>query len=401
VFDSVTSMSEEVHFIYITAVPFTGESGQNVFETNIINQLSRAGSQRPGLVVQVFCAAPIAGPRTLENRSRVCLLPLYGKTKRQYLAFQWRLLRGLGRYLWKYRRSRSIVFMRYHDSMIAPLILHVLFRFTLLMRTGPVLPNLFIHGKNPNWLTYQVIRISLGMFYRRASTIVTVTSRIKQWVETTYRIPQEKLVVIPNAVDPSVFFPETGNRQAWGLPDEAVVIGFVGYVYVDQGLATVLNSMACLDRRDLHLLVVGDGPEVDSLRRLASDLGIVDNVHWAGRVDQPTVREAINSCDVMLAPFTRRAFQTTGSSALKLFEYLACDKPVLASGDPDHQFIRDHALGDLVPPEDTSAWTAAFQRIDEWRGGLRGRGREFVVRHRTYEAIATRFIELGLKCAEC
>ena len=386
-------------FIYVTAIPMAGESGQNVFETEIVKALHEVAPLYDNLSVPVFCPHMHDTASNLPAEPSVCALLLRSKTYWQYLRFQWRLFKAMGLYLWKHRRSQIVVFMRYHDSMVSPLILKSLFRYKLIMRTGPVLPNLSIHGKNPSPLVYHFIRITLGEFYRHASKIITVTPRIGQWVVDTYRVSSDKIAVVPNAVDPETFQPKECSRAHWNIPNGASVIGFVGYVYEGKGLDTILHALALLKNRGRDhpdLLVVGDGPDLAKLKSLAQELGIMKRVHWSGHVDRAQVPSAINACDVMLAPFTKREFRRAGSSAIKLWEYLACDKPVFASRDEDHAFIENEKIGVLVEPEDIPEWAEALARVGQWSEGLGGRGRRFVLKEHTYQTAAKKFIELGI-----
>ena len=94
-----------------------------------------------------------------------------------------------------------------------------------------------------------------------------------------------------------------------------------------------------------HLLMVGDGPELDAASRLASELGLEDRVHFLGEQDQ--VLPLLSIADVFLLPSAQESF---GLAAL---EAMACDVPVVASnvgGLPE--VIDDRRDGFLHPLED-------------------------------------------------
>ena len=94
-----------------------------------------------------------------------------------------------------------------------------------------------------------------------------------------------------------------------------------------------------------HLLMVGDGPDVDFARRLAAERGIQGAVHFLGEQDQ--ISELLSIADVFLLPSTQESF---GLAAL---EAMACEVPVVASrvgGLPE--VIEDGRNGFLRPPED-------------------------------------------------
>ena len=390
-------MTKKVQFIYVSAIPSTGKSGQNSFEKEIVPALADACYRHQGVEFKAFCPSVKSSETT---PTFVHALPFHGKSHMNYLAFQWRLFFALGKYLWKHRRSKRVVFIRYHDSMIAPLVLHYLFTFKLLMRTGPVLPNLSVYKKNPSFLVYHSIRIILGLFFRRASKIITVTGRIKEWVVEEYGTPETKFELVPNAINTACFRPSSAERSDWGVPDDKHLMVFVGLIYEDAGLETVLRAMAILRQsgRTLpHLLVLGEGPPLPKLKRLATELGIEEYLNWAGFQSRDRVISAINSSDVTLAPFTRRAFETTGSSSLKLFEYLGSDRPIFASRAKDHAFIEKENFGLLIAPEDPPEWANALTAIHDWQEGLDGRGRKFVLDHHSYKTTGSRILDIGLQ----
>jgi glycosyltransferase involved in cell wall biosynthesis len=184
------------------------------------------------------------------------------------------------------------------------------------------------------------------------------------------------------------------DRARWGLDEQGLVLGFVGILFVDHGVDVVIRALAKIRAETgsaPQLLIVGDGPCRAEWQKLAEISGVADRVVFAGQRPHHEVASAIAACDVMLAPFTRRTFEVTGSSAMKLFEYLACDKPVLASRAEDHQFLAESGVGWLVEPENVDAWTAAIQaRLHEPTISLAGRGRQLAESSYSFRQIADR-----------
>jgi N-acetyl-alpha-D-glucosaminyl L-malate synthase BshA len=94
-----------------------------------------------------------------------------------------------------------------------------------------------------------------------------------------------------------------------------------------------------------HLLMVGDGPELDGASRLAHELGLDDRVHFLGEQDQ--VRQLLSIADVFLLPSAQESF---GLAAL---EAMACEVPVVASNVGGLPEVIDEGLtGFLHPPDD-------------------------------------------------
>jgi glycosyltransferase involved in cell wall biosynthesis len=215
----------------------------------------------------------------------------------------------------------------------------------------------------------------------------------------TFSVPGDKVVVVPNAVDMELFDKASSDRSRWGLPENGVVAGFVGYIYKDTGLETVIKAMAILKKQGIaspNLLIAGGGPDLLRLQEMSEYLEVADKIVWTGELPQEDIPSVIASCDIMLAPFTRRIFEIKGSSALKIFEYLACDKPILASDGYDHKFIEEFGFGRLVEPEDDMEWSEALAEVNREKVSLNGRGIEYVQRDYTYEALAEKIVKLTL-----
>ena len=94
-----------------------------------------------------------------------------------------------------------------------------------------------------------------------------------------------------------------------------------------------------------HLLMVGDGPEMDGASRLAHERGLDDRIHFLGEQDQ--VLPLLSIADVFLLPSAQESF---GLAAL---EAMACEVPVVASNVGGLPEVIDHGRnGFLHPPDD-------------------------------------------------
>src|SRR5438045_818357 len=85
-----------------------------------------------------------------------------------------------------------------------------------------------------------------------------------------------------------------------------------------------------------HLLMVGDGPDLDNATRMATELGIEDYVHFLGEQDQ--VRQLLSISDAFLLPSAQESF---GLAAL---EAMACEVPVVASNVGGLPEVIDHGI---------------------------------------------------------
>jgi glycosyltransferase involved in cell wall biosynthesis len=363
--------------LYINQVHPDEQSGQGSHERNLVaalHQSVKEAQDRRLLVVTL--ASPPPTPADLN----IVQLSLNKNSVVSYLTHQLKLFLILFKVLWRHSKENIAIYARYSPTMVSPALLALLFKRRFVIRSGPALENLRgIYGGSDNSFIRFGVKISLWLNYWTAENIVVVTKKIGECVIKVYPLAKRKLIVSPNRVNVQKIQPVAPDRARWGLPQDAFVFGFVGYVYEEQGLQTIIRALSqlrCQGEELPYLLIVGDGPSLAKWQRLATDLGVSSNTIFTGQVAHEEIPSAICSCDIMLAPFTKDCFETKGSSALKLYEYLACDKPILASCGPDHEFIAAEGVGWLVNPEDIDDWSKAIKnRMQEGAVSLDGRAR--------------------------
>jgi len=109
----------------------------------------------------------------------------------------------------------------------------------------------------------------------------------------------------------------------------------------------------------LHLLVVGDGPARESLQARARERGIVDRVTVTGVIDRDQVPDYIAAFDVALQPAV-----VPYASPLKLFEYLAMGRAIVAPASPNiGEILTDGENAVLFDPEEADGMLRAIDRI--------------------------------------
>ena len=187
----------------------------------------------------------------------------------------------------------------------------------------------------------------------RADRVTATGMRLAE-ATLRYMPPETDVDVIPYGVDLDRFRPEP--RQ----PRDELVVGSVGRLSPEKGLKYLLRAIAEIVREqpNVRLLLAGDGPERRSLERLATRLGLVDRVEFAGELPHDRVPQTLARMDVFAMPSTWEGF---GVAAL---EAAAMELPVVASnvhGIPD--VVDDGVTGILVQPKDVAALSNAILRL--------------------------------------
>lgn len=189
----------------------------------------------------------------------------------------------------------------------------------------------------------------------RCEGVVVLTEGLKDLLVARYAVSAERIIVLPSGTDMQLFMPRetTACRREVQVSQQGPFVGFVGSFYRYQGLDHLLEAMALVRQAcpTAHLLLVGDGEAADELKMQADRLGLTSSIHWTGRVPYAMVPYFIGAMTVCVAPFRGERGET---SPVKLFDYLACARPVVASKIPcvETTFTSQSGVR-LVPPDDS------------------------------------------------
>lgn len=228
---------------------------------------------------------------------------------------------------------------------------------------------------------------------KRCDRIVVLTEGLQTLLQERYGVPLERIAVIPSGTDVQRFVARdaVASRLELGLLPNQPYVGFVGSFYRYQGLACLLDAMMLVRRvrPSAELLLVGDGETIEELKQQAKEMGLDGAVTWVGRVAYWEVPTWIGAMSVCVAPFRGDRGET---SPVKLFDYLACHRPVVAGAIPSviSTFTPDSGV-QLVQPDDPRPLADAILALlnDPDRCARLGRqGRRFVEERFSWTVIA-------------
>jgi glycosyltransferase involved in cell wall biosynthesis len=233
-----------------------------------------------------------------------------------------------------------------------------------------------------------------------ADRVIVISSHLRDYFLQT-GVAHGKLVVMPNAADIDRFRvnPSEGHRirTTYNLHD-TIVVGFLGSLKPWHGVDVLIRGFRrCASRCPaLRLVIVGDGPLRDSLQALATSEVGSDRVVFVGAVPHAEVPAFVSAMDIAVCPAPR----VPGShlSPIKLFEYMAASRPVVASRFSDvPALLRDHENGVLVDSGDDAELADAIlelARDAELRDQLGRRARDTIEESHTWERNAQTIMKL-------
>ncbi len=203
-------------------------------------------------------------------------------------------------------------------------------------------------------------------FYRDAKKIVAVTESIKNDIQKSYILGEGQVVVIPNGANTNLFKPMNRDicKKDIGLDRNAKYICFTGNLAPWQGVRYMIEAMPLIldEMSNVIFLIVGGGYQKKTLERRAKELHIENQVIFTDWVEYEDVPKYINASDICVAPLTIGR-EKSGSSAIKIYEYLACGKPVIAFDVPNIEFLERYHCGIIVPRDDVPALARATLKL--------------------------------------
>jgi glycosyltransferase involved in cell wall biosynthesis len=189
----------------------------------------------------------------------------------------------------------------------------------------------------------------------RADGYVTITNALAQHLEHTFG-PRPRIAVVPDGVrTPGGVTP---------LPAETVA-AYAGHLYAWKGVDVFLRALALAP--GVRGLVIGGHeaePDLARVKGLAAELNIGERVSFTGLVEPPRVASLLEGALMLVLPNPASAISTSYTSPLKLFEYMAAARPIVASDLPSlREVLVDGESALLVPPGDPAAMALAIERI--------------------------------------
>jgi len=231
---------------------------------------------------------------------------------------------------------------------------------------------------------------------RSCDLVVTITASLARSFEDA-GIPRERILVAPDGVDSATYQEpvDTGSvRRRLGMEEADRLVVYTGHLFAWKGTDTLIDAAS--DIPATVLFVGGTRGDLERSRRRAEE-SAENRVHFVGHVPPAEVPGYQRAADVLVLPNSAKlAISREHTSPLKLFEYMAARRPIVASDLPSiREILTDGVNAVLVEPDSPGALAAGIRRVlddPEWAAGLAARAYEDVKQY-TWEKRGRRILD--------
>jgi glycosyltransferase involved in cell wall biosynthesis len=221
------------------------------------------------------------------------------------------------------------------------------------------LPSLVATATAPGAAKLRRLASRESFVFAAADAYVAITRGLADELEERFG-RREKLEVVPDGVRL-----DSDDDQPPPTAAGRPLVAYAGHLYAWKGVDVLLDALARVPEAD-GLIVGGHErePDLERVKALARQLGIMDRVTFTGLVDPPRVRASLRRATMLVLPNPASAISTRFTSPLKLFEYMAAGRPIVASDLPAfREVLVPGETAVLVTPGDPAALAEGLRRI--------------------------------------
>ncbi len=246
----------------------------------------------------------------------------------------------------------------------------------------------------------QVMQFGEDYACKHADKIVSILPFANKHLETRGMLP-EKFVYIPNGI----------NLEDWQiddseLPEEhqnflqehqgAFLVGYTGSHGLANALHHLISAAVMLKDMNIHVVLVGQGPEKDNLIRLASEIG-AHNVFFLPPISKSKIPLWLKNMDCLFVGSLRIPLYRFGISMNKLYDYMMSEVPIVSAIEAGNDPVSEAGCGISVQAENPQAIAEGVLKIYNMtlkqRCEMGKRGKQYVLQNHTYPYLAAKFLQ--------
>ncbi len=228
-------------------------------------------------------------------------------------------------------------------------------------RTGPLILRSFLRGRGARRLVVITQALSRDLSSQLGAPPPGEASSGAFCIVAPDGVDLERYRMLPN--------PKEARRAIKRLSQDAerFTVGYTGHLYAGRGVDLILTLAERLEQFQF-LLVGGEPADIERLEQEIQHRKI-QNVVLTGFIPNQQLPLYQAACDVLLMPYGQKIAASSGGdiarylSPMKLFEYMACERPILCSDLPVLREVLNNDNAVLIPPGEPDCWAAALESL--------------------------------------
>lgn len=243
------------------------------------------------------------------------------------------------------------------DIMVCIAIFYKLFGKRFIFDHHDLCPELYDArtGGQGNQLVFKALVWFEKLTCRIADHIIATNHSYKKMEMERGHAPAERITVVrngPGEADFKLCQVESDPRLRVDGKTVLLYAGAIGFQDGVEHLIQSLRHVVCdLHRTDVFTYIVGDGEAIPSLKVMTNDLGLANYISFTGHVEHTDVFRYLQSADICVAPEPSNPYNDR-STVVKIMEYMAGAKPIVAFDLPEHRVSAQGAAVFAVPNDD-------------------------------------------------
>ena len=193
----------------------------------------------------------------------------------------------------------------------------------------------------------KVEKILSAKTLNKSSKILVANNETKEIVNEFYDVSPEKIEIMPNGIDTKIFHTNVVKKSK--------MILFSGVMYNHRGIDVLLNAAPTVIKKipEVKFVLLGDGPELDNLKKIAENLKIEKNIEFKGWIKRDEVMNYLADASIAIGPL-RSTTVTKNALPIKVLEYMASSLPILSQKDTlaNDVLVDDENGYSVTDPED-------------------------------------------------
>jgi glycosyltransferase involved in cell wall biosynthesis len=212
-------------------------------------------------------------------------------------------------------------------------------------------------------LVYDVLVLLEKLTCRLANHVIATNESYKKIEMERGRVPEARITIVRNGIEL--------DRLRSVEPDHALrqrgkmIIGYVGVMGFQDGVDNLLRALhhllRDLRRTDFYCILIGDGDAWPGLKNLVRELALDEYVWLPGPIFGGDLLRYLSATDICVDPDPSNPYNDR-STMIKMMEYMALGKPIVAYDLPEHRFTAQQAAV-YVPPNDEFAFAQAISEL--------------------------------------